>query len=92
MWVRSTVRKLHTDGKYYLTDVYKSYQLTDDTRPLKAKIIHQLFRQFNFMVYMMLIHSAVQPELKNPLGWPIYSEDPDQTPDIERVYSEDYIT
>lgn len=86
MWICSIVRKKHTDGKYYLTEVKRSITVTPERRQIKQRLIHQMVGEFNFMVYMYLIHTPVEPWIRNQNGAPIFIEDPNQEDDFKRVW------
>jgi hypothetical protein len=86
MWICSVIRKKHSDGKYYLTEVKRSVIVQAPYEPVRSRLIHQMVNEFNYMVYMFLVHSPVDPDARNFIGSPIYVQDPDQTDDLERVY------
>lgn len=88
MWICSIVRKKHTDGNYYLTEVKRSIKIPPGKEQIKSVFIRQMLNEFNFMVFMYLIYSPVKPMAKNLNGAPIFVLDPNQMDDLERVCTE----
>lgn len=86
MWICTVVRKKHTDGLYYLTQVKRSVIVTPEREIVRNRMIHQMINDFNYMVYMWLVYAPIDPDQVNMVGCPIFVLDPDQTDDLERVY------
>jgi hypothetical protein len=56
IWVNTVVRKKHTDGKYYLTDVTRTKLVPPWLEDVRNMLIHAMMREFNFAIYMYTIH------------------------------------
>lgn len=83
MWISTIARKKHTDGFYYLHEIKVSIDNLFD--PQRA--ILTMINQFNYMVFMFLTFSPVDPDAVNVYnGAKIFYKDPDQTDDLERVF------
>jgi hypothetical protein len=86
MWVNTVIRKKHSDGLYYLTQLSRTKVVAPWQEQYRNKIIHDMMREFNFAVYMYTIHIPVDLDAKNSIGCPMYVRDPDQKDDLLRVY------
>lgn len=86
IWVEALVRKKHTDGIYYLTQVMRSIIITPELEIHRNRLIHQMLNEFNYMVFMYLTFSPVKPEIMNIHGAPIFFRDPEQTDELERTF------
>lgn len=80
--IQTTVRKQHTDGKWYLNTVTESVSsgASDDDYDAAVK-------RFHFQVYWFLISGIINPDVTDELGQPMMPLDEDQRDEKERLQS-----
>jgi hypothetical protein len=79
--IKTKVRMLHSDGIYYLQDVFR--ESTYGTEEQKIDIIKSIL----FEIYYIIKFGKVQPDLMVPLygNEKIFKIDPDQIPEEQRI-------
>lgn len=74
--METNVRKLHTDGKWYLMLIK-----TGSVYPVDEGLKHTFLKN----VYMAILWGIINPELKEPMGQDIFLLDPNQQSEEERL-------
>ena len=76
--ISTTLRKEH-NGKWYLWNFYKQWELQENTDRQK------LIEQFHQEVYFTIILGVVQEDVTDMYGNLIFKEDEDQVSEIDRI-------
>lgn len=76
----TTLRKEH-EGKWYMCEFFKNWQLPVDDE--KAKI--QAIEQFHSEIYFAIVCGKVSEKLTDVYGQPILKEDVRQITEIDRI-------
>ena len=76
--ISTTLRKEH-NGKWYLWNFYKQWELQENTDRQK------LIEQFHQEVYFTIILGVVQEDVTDMYGNLIYKEDENQISEIDRI-------
>ena len=87
--LRSKFRQKHTDGKWYLSRILKTYYLEDHPKdPIKqSEEILKYTKQFQREMYNVIMFSKVVPEMKHVGNTsPVYVLDKDQRDEKERLF------
>lgn len=80
--IETTIRKQHTDGKYYLNTIkeHVSHNASDEDYKMAIE-------RFNFAVYWFLVCGIIVPEIIDELGQPFMILDMNEESEPERLKS-----
>ena len=81
----TTLRKMHSDGKYYLQDIFKIWVINEPGFDPRFLDISKKIMDFYTEVYAVLIIGIIDLSLRDVEGNIIFKEDSDQTSEQDRV-------